>query len=300
MLGYRPNIIARSLIKGKSSMIGLVVSSVDHLFYSMAIARLLRKLQQRSYRVLLNIARDEKTELRKAFSDLVDYRVEGIIAVSVGVDQSLIETCEVEGIPLLLFNRCEAACGLSSVTTDLFEGARKVARFLGAGGHSRVCHIAGRLATPTGQLIRTGFEEGLQESGLSVHACVEGQYRRRIAAEATIALFAQQDQPPDAIFVAGDQMALGVLDALRDTMRVAVPEEVSVVGFDDIPLAGEEAYNLTTYRQPIHRMVDAAVTEILARISNPNLAASQVQISGELVTRGTSRTPGGGFDAPDK
>ena len=99
--------------------------------------------------------------------------------------------------------------------------------------------------------------------------------------------------PPDAIFVANDHMALAVMDMLRFDLGLKVPQDVSILGYDDVPMAGWPAYDLTTLRQPTRRMVDATVDELMAKLDTPNRAARRIEIDGPLVVRTSARIPEG-------
>ena len=101
------------------------------------------------------------------------------------------------------------------------------------------------------------------------------------------------DPPPDAIFVGNDHMAFAVLDTLRSDLGVRVPEDVSVVGYDDVPQASWSAYNLTSVRQPLNRMVEATVETLLGQIDDAKRPAQTLEIAGPLIVRGTARVPEG-------
>ena len=115
---------------------------------------------------------------------------------------------------------------------------------------------------------------------------------RAIAAEATRALFARPD-PPDAIFVGNDHMAFAVLETLRAELGRAVPEEVSVVGYDDVAMAAWPSYDLTTLRQPASDMADATVTMLLGMIEAGDAPAGRLEIESPLILRGSARIPEG-------
>jgi DNA-binding LacI/PurR family transcriptional regulator len=111
------------------------------------------------------------------------------------------------------------------------------------------------------------------------------------AAEATREMFAHD--PPEAVFVANDHMALAVLDTLRFELGLRVPEDVSVVGYDDVPAASWPAYNLTTVRQPANRMVTNTVKILLDQIENNAEEPRRIAIDGPLIVRGTAKIPEG-------
>ena len=103
----------------------------------------------------------------------------------------------------------------------------------------------------------------------------------------------QTSEPPDAVFVANDHMAFAVMDVLRFELGLRVPEDVSVVGYDDVPLASWPSYNLTTVRQPSRRMADSTVQTLLSRIANSQVEPQQVRLPAEITIRASARIPEG-------
>ncbi|MEO1424477.1 MAG: LacI family DNA-binding transcriptional regulator, partial [Pseudomonadota bacterium] len=132
-LGYRPNVLARGLITGRSRIIGLLVAYLENHFYPEAIERLSRLLQAQGYHVLVFMASNSVTEADEVMEELLDYQVDGIIAASVGMSNDLTRRCEAAGIPIVLFNRTQDDARLSAVTSDNYQGGRKLADFLVAG-----------------------------------------------------------------------------------------------------------------------------------------------------------------------
>ncbi len=291
-LGYRPNPLARAMITGKSRIIGLVVSYLDNQFYPVAIERLSNALQARGYHILIFTVQQTMEGIGNIVRQMLDYRVDGIITASVAMTSDLTARCAAEGIPVVMFNRRQDGSGQSSVTSANLEGGRKVAEFLVAGGHRRIATIAGWEGSSTGRDRLAGFRDGLTAQGSDLLAAIDGMYDREAAAKATRTLMARAD-PPDAIFVGNDHMAFAVLDTLRQELGCDVPGEVSVVGYDDVPLAAWAAYDLTTVRQPVNRMVDATVETILAQIDDPARPAQKTEIDGPLILRGSARIPEG-------
>jgi DNA-binding LacI/PurR family transcriptional regulator len=156
-LGYRPNVLARAMVSGKSRIIGLVVAYLDNQFYPVALERLSNALQARGYRILIFTAANATDGVEKLVQDLMDYQVDGIIAASVSMSSTLADRARARGIPVVLFNRGQDARGFSNVTSDNFAGGRKVAEFLLAGGHERIAHIAGWQGSSTGRDRQAGF-----------------------------------------------------------------------------------------------------------------------------------------------
>ena len=289
-LGYRPNVLARAMITGKSRIIGLVVAYLENQFYPVALELLSRALQDRGYHVLVFMADNDANRTAQVVDELLDYQVDGIVAASVAVGTDLTARCRTAGIPVVLFNRGQDDRQHSEVTSDNIAGGREVARFLMEGGHRRIAHIAGWQGSSTGRDRSQGFRAAMGEAGQEPSSEIDGLYRRDVAAEAARHLMALP-APPDAIFVGNDHMAFGVMDELRSRLGLDVPGDVSVVGYDDVPLASWPAYDLTTLRQPVRRMVAATVAELLSQIEgegHPEPRATR--IAGDLIVRGSART----------
>jgi DNA-binding LacI/PurR family transcriptional regulator len=290
VLGYRPNVLARSLITGRSKIIGLIVAYLDNQFYPDALERLSKVLQAKGYHLLVFIESGTGTEVDKVVDELMDYRVDGIITASVAMSDEIANRCGDAGIPIVLFNRGQDDVRLSSVTSANMIGGRRIAEFLVAGGHKRITHITGWTGASTGRDRQEGFIQGLAAAGMAPVAIEDGHYRRKDAAEAAAKMFEDGHQP-DAIFVGNDHMACAVMDELRGKLGLRVPEDVSIVGYDDVPLASWGAYDLTTWRQPSNQMVEATVELLLGMISDPTRQPEKLEIDGRLVVRGSAKVP---------
>jgi DNA-binding LacI/PurR family transcriptional regulator len=284
-LGYRPDRLARAMITGRTHIIGLIVAYLENQFYPVAIERLSRALQAKGYHVLVFMAENSTEMVPQVMQELLDYQVDGIITASVAMTNDLTARCSAAGIPVVMFNRGQDEAGLSEVTSDNVAGGRKAARHLIETGHRRIAHIMGWQGSSTGRDRKKGFGEAMAEAGIAPMAMVDGMYSREVAAEAARTLFAGPTRP-DAIFVGNDHMAFAVMDTLRFDLGLSVPGDVSVIGYDDVPLAAWPSYNLTTIRQPVRRMVDATV-DILLRQIEGETAPSRIRIDGPLVERGS-------------
>ena len=290
-LGYRPNSLARAMVSGKSRIIGLVVAYLENQFYPVALELLSNALQARGYHLLVFTAPNSTEGVDKVIEDLMDYQVDGIIAASVSMSSDLANRAHAADIPVVLFNRGMEGEGLSNVTSANLAGARMATDFLIQGGHRRIAHIAGWQGSSTGRDRRQGFEAAMEAAGLTPFAVIDGMYKRPIAMQCARQL-ATGTARPDAIFVGNDHMAFGVIDALRD-LGPTPGKDISIVGYDDVPLAAWEAYDLTTVRQPVNRMVDATVTILMDQIENRASSPETTEIEGELILRSSARIPEG-------
>ena len=291
-LGYRPNAMARAMKSGKSRIIGLLVAYLENQFYPVALEQLSRALQERGYHILVFMVSNASDQIESTVQELMDYQVDGIVTASVSMSFGLTERCAASGIPVVLFNRGQDGSGLSTVTSDNLSGGSKVAEFLLAGGHQRIAHIMGWQGSSTGRDRALGFRRGLAAAGAAPLDEIDGMYIRDAAAAAARTLMARRD-PADAIFVGNDHMAFAVMDVLRSELGLRIPQDVSVVGYDDVPLADWPAYDLTTLRQPLNRMVEATVDTLLGQIEHPHRPTQKIEIAGPLIVRSSARIPKG-------
>ncbi len=292
-LGYRPNSLARAMVSGKSRIIGLVVAYLENHFYPEALEKLSNALQEKGYHVLVFMASRTAGDVDDVVEEILDYQVDGIITASVAMSSELTDRCRKAGVPMVLFNRSQDGPGLSSVTSNNVAGGRKVAEFLLAGGHQRIGYIAGWEGASTQRDREAGFVARLAEAGQGLFAREVGDFHFDKAQDAARRMFFNPAQRPDAVFVANDHMAFAVMDVLRAELGLRVPEDVSVVGYDDVPTAGWPAYDLTTVRQPANRMVAETVDLLLAEIDGNERDIRKVEIDGPLIVRGSARIPEG-------
>ncbi|SEW35545.1 transcriptional regulator, LacI family [Aliiroseovarius sediminilitoris] len=291
-LGYRPNSLARAMVSGKSRIIGLVVAYLENHFYPEALEKLSNALQEQGYHILIFMASSTSGDISDVVEEILDYQVDGIITASVAMSSDLTDRCRKAGVPIVLFNRSQDGPDLSSVASNNVAGGRKIAEFLIAAGHRKIGYIAGWEGASTQRDREAGFRTGLAAAGVSLHSRAVGDFRSDRAAEAARQMFSGDDRP-DAVFVCNDHMAFAVMDVLRSDLGLSVPGDVSVVGYDDVPIAGWPAYDLTTVRQPANRMVAETVGLLLAEIDGTGKGPQKIEIDGPLVVRGSARKPEG-------
>jgi DNA-binding LacI/PurR family transcriptional regulator len=210
---------------------------------------------------------------------------------SVALSSEVGSRCQAAGVPVVLFNRSQDMDEISSITSNNFEGGRKAARLLIDLAHEKIGYIAGWEGASTQRDREAGFEKEILDSGLTVFSRKVGNFR---AEKTKIATFAMFDKPkadrPDAVFVANDHMAFIVMDILRYELGLSIPEDVSVIGYDDVPPASWKSYDLTTVRQRANLMVQETVNTILNRIENPHSSNPvKLQIDSPLVIRSSTR-----------
>lgn len=288
-LGYRPNAMARSLITNRSRIIGVVMAYLDNMFYPDVLEKLADGLQQRDYQILLFTGfKDRHSD--PFFEQIMQYRVDGLLLASTTLSSALSDECTAAGIPVVLFNRTTEHALSSSVTTDNHKGGRHIAEFLVAGGHSRYAYIAGVAVSSTNRDRASGYRDGLARHGITDIDHEEGKLNTTDAADAARRLFSAPT-PPDAVFVGSDHMAFTVMEIARHEFGLAVPEDVSIVGFDDVAAANWPSFSLTSFTQPLDPMIDAAVDLLMEQIESSRILSHHRVIEGRLAVRKSARLP---------
>ena len=290
-LGYRPNALARSLITRRSRIIALVMSYLENQFYPLVIEKLSQKLQKQGYHVLMFISDGDETD--GVLDEILQYQIDGIVMASAMLSPELARQCAEVGVPVVLFNRVPDLSAFGrhttcSVTSDNYRGGQMAAELLLTRGHRRIAFLAGLEKSSTNLERERGFNDAMQAAGQSVWRRAVGHYSFEQAQEATRALFAGRGKAPDAVFVANDHMAIAAMDVLRRELGLRVPQDVSVIGFDDVPQAAWGAYRLTTVVQSVERMVGATV-ELLHEQMQDHARPRNIVIPCHVVERDSVR-----------
>ncbi|MCR9137651.1 MAG: LacI family DNA-binding transcriptional regulator [Alphaproteobacteria bacterium] len=285
-LGYRPNAIARSLITRRSNIIALLFSYLDNQFYALALEKLCIELQRQGLHALVFMMPDTNEGVEQTVSELLEYQVDGIITASVELSSSLCEFCIAHTIPVVMFNRVQDDDRLTSVTTDNVAGGRMAARHLLETGRRRISLISGWQGASTSRDREFGFRAELQAQGVELVAEQVGHFDLERTREAAQQLMQPSSGPrPDAIFAVNDYMAIEAMSLIRHQLHLRIPQDVSVIGFDDIPLAAMPEFSLTTLRQPINQMVSNAVRLIMAAIADDDESAEKLALVPTLIQR---------------
>jgi DNA-binding LacI/PurR family transcriptional regulator len=288
-LGYRPNAIARSLITRRSRIVAVAMAYLNNQFYPDVLEALSGRLQSLGYQILLFTA-DRHAAADPMLEQVMRYQVDAILLASTSLSSAFARECRKAGVPVVMFNRTTDDPDLLSVTGDNEQGGHTIARFLAAGGHRRPAFLAGLEASSTNRDRERGFLRGLTEAGLGKPLRAVGHYSYEGAAEAARQLL-RQPARPDAIFCANDHMAIACMDVARHEFGLAVPQDLSVIGFDDVGPARWPSYDLTSYSQPLLPMVDAAVDLLMECMRGSAPPVRGVVLNGALVVRGSARQP---------
>ncbi len=288
-LDYKPNLAARALRTNSIDVIGLVVPDITNPFFAQLAKNVEMEAAKRGHSVMLANSHDDPQAEKTQIAALLDRAVRGVIVVATS-DGGMPHKADV---PIVSLDRRFADQPL--VATDHFDGSGQVADHLYRLGHRRIAYIAGPQNMEVARQRQDGFVsriKALSSDGDPIELIVlEGQFDYESGEELGRKLLnpGQQALRPTAIAAASDQQAIGVLRSAQD-LKLNIPEDLSVAGFDDISLASLVVPRLTTVRQPIEELAASSVS----RIFEEGLAGSDIAIAGEIIARESTAPAGTG------
>ena len=287
-LGYRPNALARSLIVRSTRMIGLVMAEWQNPFYTRMLRQFSERFQAEGYQLLLLTSASD-AGVDDAVRRLLQYQVDGLLIVSAKPSEAMAEECERAGTPVVLINRHSPVIRASSVTCDNAQIGRDIFAMLQSAGYRRVALVLGDPGVLTGIERNAAINEAAAAGkDIRVVAEISGCLGYEAGRQAVIDMWKAAERP-DAIVCSSDPTALGILDGARLDLKLAVPEELAVVGLGDIPQSSWGAYRLTTVHLPVDEMINLAVEDLLAHLEDPQLEPRPMTARARLVHRDSVR-----------
>lgn len=295
-LDYRPNQLARGLVTRRSYTIGIV--AIGAAFYGPAqmIVNIDRSLSQRGYGLTMTTIREFTYEnVRAAIQELKSRAVDGLVMIAPIQDSVLGYAKELFGQTPFVLVDAEPGSSAPSILIDQREGGRLATQHLVDLGHRRIAEIHGPLAWNDARLRHEAWCSTLAKAGLEAGPTYEGDWTASSGYQGMTKILAQHPKFTGLV-VGNDQMALGALHRLREA-GLAAPEDISVVGFDDIPESGYFDPPLTTVRQDFTALGKRSADYLIALIDDPRAATPQEMLKPSLVLRGSTRRTGDG-DGP--
>ena len=284
-LNYRPNGLARSLRRGETLTLGLILPDSANPFF----AEIGRAIESSAFAcgysvILCNTENDIKKE--RLYTEVLENKqVDGMIFVASGENREAISEIANNGLPVVVVDRDMGSLELDTVITDNYHGGLIATQHLLSLGHRIIALITGPSnITPSADRV-TGYRAALQQSNLPVdeNLIVRGNFHPPSGYEGALRLF-QCIPRPTAVYACNDMMAIGVIRAASQ-LGLGIPEDVSIVGFDDIELTSYTTPPLTTISQPKQEIGQLAVSLVLERIQNPSLPPRRSVLSPRLVIR---------------
>lgn len=286
-LGYRPNAIARGLITQRSNMVAVVISKQTNLYYPEVLVQLTQRFSDRGIRVLL-FTLEHEGEIDSTLEQMLQYQVDGVITAAM-LSPAQLAIVEKAEIPVIFYNRTLPEQLVNTVRCDQEEGERWLVSELANAGHKSFAIVSGPEDSQVSMERTRGALHKLRELGIEDITVVVGDYGYASGRAALAEILRGRDTPPDAVIAANDVMAIGCIDEARERSGLRVPEDISIVGFDGVGPARFAAYDLSTVRQPVGRMSEAAVSMLIDRIENPELTPEKRVFSGDRIRGGSAR-----------
>ncbi|GAA1562587.1 LacI family DNA-binding transcriptional regulator [Actinomadura kijaniata] len=281
-LGYRPNAVARSLVEGRTRLIGAIVADLHNPYFAEFLDGLQESLHGAGLRMLVGSGRWDPMFEAEAVEAFLEMRVDGLVLLSV-VPDSLKEA--VASVPVVVVGERDVQDVDIVVDDDELGGGLAVDHLVSL-GHRRIAHIEGARST-TARYRRAGYEKAMERHGLAAEVLVEaGDFTEEGGYRAAGALL-RRDPRPTAIFAPNDLAATGALSA-ADELGLRVPQDVSIVGYDNTHLAAIRHISLTSVDQPRREMGRAAAELLTARIGDPARPARQNLVVPHLVVRSST------------
>jgi LacI family transcriptional regulator len=264
-LGYVPSEAGRALSSGRNRRVGLLLTDLDNQFYPHIIAPMHRELEGLGYQLVLQT---ETSDSGQVAERLLANGLDGVLLATTTLDSMLPVRLRDRGVPFVYFNRTSAAADADRVVVDPTGGLRETAETIVGLGHRRVAAIFGPRNTSTGEQRETALREALEQLGITIGSRYSqwGIFDFDTGFAGATRLL-DQAQRPTVIVCGNDVVALGALNAARE-LGLAVPGQVSVVGFDDLPVASWPIIRLTTVAFDLNAMARAAAGLLVERLEN--------------------------------
>lgn len=267
-LGYRRNSLARTMITGRSHVIGLVVADIENPYFARAARGVADVAHRAGYEVLLVNSDEDPAVEKTALRALWEKRVDGLIISPAAADASPhLDELVANGTPVVQLDRFAPGIEADAVVVDNEFAARHAIEHLTNLGHRRIAVVSSSGLIHTNEMRLTGYAEGLEAAGIPADPALirRPAYTREGAVAETIAAL-ELDDPPTAFFTTDNLMSLGVVEGVQQ-MRRRVPDEVSIVGFDDLEWTTIMVPPLTVVAQPVYELGATAATRLLERIA---------------------------------
>ncbi|MBN9105968.1 MAG: LacI family DNA-binding transcriptional regulator [Propionibacteriaceae bacterium] len=287
-LGFRPNALARRLSTQRSRTVGMLVPDITNPYFPMLIRHLQRQAQTLGYDVLFCDTDDDPDAELRFLESLISQQVRCAITIGLQLDAKAVASVVAQGLRIVTLDReAEHVSGLTHVGSNNRAGAIMAVNYLVGLGHNRIAHISGPRKLNVATERARGYRSALAKAGIPIddRLILEADFSDRGGAEALAALM-QIDDPPTAIFASDDVMAIGAISAATD-LGLRVPKDLSIVGFDDIPIASLLRPKLTTVRQDVPKLAQRA---FLAAVGDePQRNPPHIPVT--LVERKSARPP---------
>jgi DNA-binding LacI/PurR family transcriptional regulator len=260
-LGYYPNTQARALVLGRSRIFGLIVSEITNPFFPEIVQTFENLAVENNYEILLTSTVHDPKRMESSVRRMIERRVDGVAILTFGMEETLIEHLRFRKVPLVFVDVGPDMPGVANIRINYLSGIRQAVQHLAALRHARIAFVAGPLHLKSALARREAFKAAMAEIGLSPDLIVVGDHRMEGGMQAFLQLNGMSE-PPTAVLCSNDMTAIGVMrEAYEQNIRI--PDDLSVVGFDDIHLSQFMIPPLTTVQMSQHELAKIAFQALL-------------------------------------
>ena len=287
-LGYQPNVLARSLRRGKSQTIGVILPDNTNPYFAEVVRAIEDTSFSHGYSVILCNSDNDLDKEHLYTNVLIEKQVDGIIFVAAGLSEENIRNLQKRGVPSVLVDRQVPGVEIDSVFADNQAGGILATNHLLSLGHTDIACISGPHGVRSSSERIAGYRHALETAGLHPNPdwIFEGDFRFQ-GGHSAARVFFEGHQKPTAIFACNDLMAIGALHYAHEN-QLRIPGDISIIGFDDIRLAQFSNPPLTTIRQSKDRMGALAAELLLGRMGNGSQVIRQEIVDVQLVVRSST------------
>lgn len=291
-LNYTPNTQARALPSGRSRMLGLIVSEITNPFFPELIQEFEAAVIQRGYELMIGSTNYDPKTTEACVRRMLERKVEGVAVMTFGIERGALERFHEVDIPLVCMDKAPTGPKNAALQVDYRAGIFEGVQHLAVLGHRKIAFISGPQNLFSSQVRRAAFLDSMQSVGIKTRACwlVEGDHTLEGGHDAMRRMLAEGQQPT-AVMCSNDMTAIGVQHALFEA-NLRVPDDISLIGFDDIHLAAYTIPPLTTVRMSCADLAQRAVHTLFAHMKGAEKdSEAGRQISTRLVVRKTTALP---------
>lgn len=284
---FKPNATAQHLARGQNTAIGFVMPGYPGIFHSFYAIELIRGIGHACETLRLDLI----FHITDGFNSLNTHNVGGVIFADIIENRKQVEEAIAEGIPCMVINNIVKDLDVSYIAVDNVKGGAIATDYLINLGHKRIATITGNLQTQSGADRFEGYQKTLKKYDIALNPeyVYKGDYSRRSARQAAERFFGLEE-PPTAIFAASDDMALEVISVAFEK-GIRIPEDISIVGFDDNPAGIYGPIALTTIKQPLFQMAESAVKTLNEIVTGKSEVSVQKTLVPELIMRDSCAAP---------
>jgi len=294
-LGYYPNRQARALVSGRSRVFGLIVSEITNPFFPEIVQTFETLAVEQHYEILLTSTIHDPKRMELAVRRMIEGRVDGVAILTFGMEEDLLEHLRFRNLPLVFVDIGPKAPRVSNIRVDYADGIRQAVQHLAALRHERIGFIAGPLRLRSAMARKDAFQASMKEIGLPVKPdfLVEGDHRLE-GGKRALKKLAELRERPTAVLCSNDMTAIGVMREAFE-LNIKVPQDLSVIGFDDIRMAEFLTPPLTTVQMSQSELARLAFEALLKEVKRetPIPEGSEYVLKTHLVLRNSTTFPSG-------